>query len=242
MITITIILVIFATFIILRQPFISQKPPFSVSEFSYINSQLRYQIVLLCTAFFVIGAAFFLNKENFLTFFSIGDIFAPAEGVAWLDIEKGESWLKIGANFGIIITLATSLFIAALMRKAQASMRPFLKYFPWVVLFSLTNSFAEEAIYRLGVIVPLYGILDAGSIALLSGILFGVPHYRGVPNGIVGVIMAGFLGWFLAKSVIETGGIGWAWSIHFLQDIVIISAILATEYKKIHGKAKGEIE
>lgn len=38
--------------------------------------------------------------------------------------------------------------------------------------------------------------------------------------------MAGLLGWLLAKSVVETNGIFWAWFIHFVQDIVIFSAFV----------------
>ena len=38
------------------------------------------------------------------------------------------------------------------------------------------------------------------------------------------IITSGFLGWLLAKSVIETKGLGWALLIHFLQDVVIFGA------------------
>jgi hypothetical protein len=43
--------------------------------------------------------------------------------------------------------------------------------------------------------------------------------------------MAGLLGWLLAKSVLETNGIFWAWCIHFLQDIVIFSAFVMAAAK-----------
>ena len=33
-------------------------------------------------------------------------------------------------------------------------------------------------------------------------------------------------GWFLAKAVLETGGLGWAWFVHFVQDVIILIAIL----------------
>jgi hypothetical protein len=49
-------------------------------------------------------------------------------------------------------------------------------------------------------------------------------HIYGTPNGVFGVIASGTLGWFLAKSVIETRGLGWAWFIHFLQDVVIFGS------------------
>jgi membrane protease YdiL (CAAX protease family) len=58
---------------------------------------------------------------------------------------------------------------------------------------------------------------------MISGALFGVPHWFGRPSGIIGVILAAFLGWFLMLSVIQTGGLGWAIVIHFVQDIVIMT-------------------
>ncbi len=39
--------------------------------------------------------------------------------------------------------------------------------------------------------------------------------------------MAGFLGWLLATSMLQTGGIAWAWGIHFLQDVVILVILIA---------------
>lgn len=63
---------------------------------------------------------------------------------------------------------------------------------------------------------------------MLSGALFGGVHYFGIPGGLIGVALAGFLGWLLAKSITETRGVFWAWSLHFLQDLVIFTAVFAT--------------
>ena len=52
---------------------------------------------------------------------------------------------------------------------------------------------------------------------------FGILHFYGVPYGVVGVLLAGFLGWLLAKSMLETRGLFWAWFIHFWQDVWIFS-------------------
>ena len=35
------------------------------------------------------------------------------------------------------------------------------------------------------------------------------------------------MGWFLMLSVLQTGGLGWAWTIHVVQDIVIITLLMA---------------
>jgi hypothetical protein len=58
---------------------------------------------------------------------------------------------------------------------------------------------------------------------LLMAAYFGLGHYYGVPYGIIGVIMAGFLGWILGKSMLETRGFFWAWFIHFWQDVLIFA-------------------
>ncbi|MFM9052781.1 MAG: type II CAAX prenyl endopeptidase Rce1 family protein, partial [Bacteroidota bacterium] len=44
----------------------------------------------------------------------------------------------------------------------------------WIILFSLTNSFAEEMIFRIGVVSPLKGLLQPMTIFIISAILFGI--------------------------------------------------------------------
>jgi hypothetical protein len=48
-----------------------------------------------------------------------------------------------------------------------------------------------------------------------------------LPGGLPGVAMAGFLGFVLARSVVETRGVLGAWFVHFLQDIVIFTLLFA---------------
>lgn len=68
-------------------------------------------------------------------------------------------------------------------------------------------------------------------IYFLSAILFGVPHLAGMPSGVIGATMAGFLGFVLAKSLHETKGFFWAWVIHFIQDVIIIGALFLLSTK-----------
>jgi hypothetical protein len=98
------------------------------------------------------------------------------------------------------------------------------------VVFAATNSIVEEGIYRFSVTsIFLENGLSARSAAISSGLLFGGVHYSGMPGGIPGVFLAGFLGWLLSKSIAETKSIGWAWLIHFVQDVVIFVAIFGTQ-------------
>ena len=65
-----------------------------------------------------------------------------------------------------------------------------------------------------------------------SAVVFGLPHYFGTPSGIVGALIAGFLGWLLATSLVETQGLLIAWAIHFVQDVVIITSMILMSRKK----------
>lgn len=238
-ITLALFIVLGATVVILNLGRFSERSPFSVSDLGYINTQLKYQSLLLGVAILVLLAVYFVNETNFSAFLVPGNIAAPARGVAWLGIEEGESWLGLGTSLSFFITLATSTFVYLQFRKSGGDIKRFVPYLPWVLLFSLTNSFSEEVVYRLGIIVPAYGTIDTSYILLISAAAFGAPHFRGMPNGIVGALMAGLLGWLLAKSVIETNGIFWAWFIHFLQDIVIFSAFVMAAVNKSFRQGHG---
>lgn len=230
-----------ATAIILNLGRFAERSPFSASNLEYINAQAKYQVLLFGVAILVLLAIYVVNGANFLLFLGPGNIAAPAKGVSWLGITEGESWLSLGTSLSFFITLATSTFVYLQFRKSGGGLKRLLPYLPWVLLFSLTNSFSEEVVYRLGVIVPLAGSVDSAYILLISAAAFGAPHLRGMPNGIVGALMAGLLGWLLAKSVLETNGIFWAWFIHALQDIVIFSAFILAAANKSLNRTSGTL-
>ncbi len=228
-------IVIAATILMLRLGMIAEKFQLPVSKLSYINTQFKYQLLLLPVAMLVLAAAYALNTSNFSALAGMGNIAAPAKEVSWMGIAEGESWLNVGSNLTFFITLATLSFVYLQFRKTGGA-NLLLPYLPWVLLFSLMNSFAEEAIFRIGILVPLFGVIDTSYVLIISAVAFGAPHLRGMPNGMAGMLMAGLLGWILAKSVLETSGVFWAWGIHFLQDIVIYSALAMAAAKQSRDK------
>jgi hypothetical protein len=230
------VIVVGATAVILNLGLVASKSPYSVSGLKYINTQSKYQALLLCVAGVVLFCLYLVNAANFWSYLALGNIAAPSKGVAWLLISDNQSWASIGVTLSFFITLVTSSFVYLQFRKSSAGLKQVLPYLPWVLLFSLTNSFSEEVVYRLGIIVPLVGSVDTSYILLFSAAAFGAPHLRGMPNGIVGALMAGFLGWLLAKSMIETNGIFWAWFIHLLQDIPIFSAFVMAAANSTFGR------
>lgn len=222
---ITIFIILVATAILLRGGEIVKNWRYAFSENAYIDYQIKYQSLLLVTAFVVLVLTYFLNKENFTSLFSIGNINARTEELSLFGIKKGDKWLETGLSLSLIITLVTAIFMYFQLKQYAVNWQLLLQGMGWIVLFSLTNSFGEEAIYRIGIVSPLKGLIAPVTVFLISAVLFGVPHFGGMPSGVIGVVMAGVLGFVLAKSVYETNGIFWAWFIHFLQDVVIIGSI-----------------
>lgn len=195
---------------------------------SYLSFQLKYQLLLLGSVLISLGVIFLLSRNQFLSFFRIGNISAPATSVNWLGIKNGEKWTGLGINMLIVISLVTATFLFFQFQKTPISWNLLLMNIHWVLLFSFMNAFSEEMIFRFGVVSSLHSVIPVSVIILISSIFFGIVHYGGTPGGFVGVGLAAVMGYVLCKSLIETQGIFWAILIHFVQDVLIISSIVIT--------------
>jgi uncharacterized protein len=195
-----------------------------------VDGQIAYQVVsaLLAICVVLVARAVAPGGRRFL---ALGTVSAPAGAAAWLGLRAGEPWTHVGRNFAIILTVATAAAVYFQI-VSTASLQLSLVGLVVAVLvaapFAASNAAVEEAIFRLAPVEALDGIMKPGHIAILSGALFGGLHYFGIPGGLIGVALAGFLGWLLTKSITETRGVFWAWSLHFLQDLVIFTAVFAT--------------
>lgn len=193
-----------------------------------VNRQFVYQgISLLGTLVFL----FMLNRRRprqFQQYFRKGNLKAKIQPapLAGIKPKDAQNWIHYGINFAVVITLVTATVIY--FQHSNLTHENLALILPLSLLFALINSFVEESITRLGVVVSLKNRVHDHTIALISGGLFGLVHYWGTPGGVPGMLLAFFLGWLLAKSILETKGIFWAWLIHFLQDIVIITALLSS--------------
>ncbi len=191
-----------------------------------VDYQIKFQTLQLILTALVLVLVYWLNPQNFARFFGLGDVHARISPIAWLGITGSETWLEVAGSMGLFITLGTGIFMFFQLKKAGVEYRHLAFSLLWSIPFSVANAFSEEVIFRLGIISPLYGIFPVAVLFLLSGVAFGLPHYFGQPSGIIGVFMAGFLGWLLAMSLVQTQGLLVAWAVHFAQDVVIITSLI----------------
>ena len=194
-----------------------------------VNQNIKFQAYGLLLSLSTLGLTLLLapDSKQFLRF---GNLSAVAAPVKILGIKAGDSWYKTGGSFLVVITLVTALFMYAGLGKT-ADWSRLGEMLPFILMFSATNAFNEEIITRFTVVGLLDGVVSPLQIVWAAALIFGLVHYSGNPGGPAGVLMAGCLGWILAKSVIETGGIGTAWIIHFVQDIVIYTLLLISTHK-----------
>ena len=229
MILITIIVVVISPALL----WLNKTPLFNLSPFTNprYNSMLNYQLTVLILAGVVFLITALLTEGRALSLINLRQIDGPINPEPWIGInpKEGETWKNLGLNFSFVITLVTAVVVFfQVFRKGALN----VDLFPGlllVILFSLSNSLVEEIIYRFSFVAVG---LELGTQALiiqgLSALTFGLVHFYGTPSGIPGVLMAGFIGWFLSKSMLETGGFFWAWLIHFLQDLVILFVLFMT--------------
>lgn len=192
------------------------------------NAVLNYQLTTLILAALMIGLVAALTAGRGLKFLNLSKWDGEITPEPWIGIRpKGsESWKSLGVTFSIIITLVTAVVIFFQVFNQGSFSIDFFPGLLLVVLFALSNSFVEEILYRFSFVgVGMDAKIPVLVIQGLSALTFGGIHYFGTPSGIPGVLMAGFIGWFLSKSMIETQGFSWAWLIHFLQDVVIFFAL-----------------
>ena len=137
------------------------------------------------------------------------------------------SWRRLGWCWALLITLGTATAMTSALGSKAQDLATWAWSLPAIAVLAATNTVNEEFGYRNVPLAVLREAIGVRGAMLATGVLFGLAHYYGNPPGASGVLLAGFLGVLLAKSMIETAGSKWAWALHWLQDLVIFSFLAA---------------
>lgn len=186
-----------------------------------------YQLITLGVSGLVILGTW-LTTGRQLNFFHVGNWSAPATPVKLLGISAKDNWRRIGFTFAVIISGMTLMFMIINTYGDLGAIAPrtWLLAIGCAVPLSIVNAFNEEIITRWSIAEGFTGSLTKYA-PWVSAVIFGSVHYFGTPGGVIGSVMAGFLAWFATRSIQDTKGLGWAWVIHFVQDMIILSITLA---------------
>ena len=186
------------------------------------ESFVRYQIISLLGALAISAVALASSPNS--SIYKFGDLAAPADNF-------------IGASYGAFTLIAfavTTLVVYLQVVRGKEVDKSLLIRFALIALpLSAINALTEELIFRAAIMQSMVHVAGPVLVVIISGLLFGIPHYFGTPGKIPGVVMATFLGVIAAQSVFDTGGLGWAWIMHFVQDVPIITMLLLAGAKKL---------
>lgn len=221
---ITIVSVILVSFLLVSSSRFLPAVEITLSNHSFVNGLLKYQLFALSIALILLGITVQVSPESKLLL-RVGDLNNLAIKEKWLGINGRSSWKSNAIQLALVISIATGIFMYISVKHSNNLSNFSWSFIPMVLLLAFTNSFSEEIIYRVAVNGNLQKLAAPITIFICSAILFGIPHYGGFPNGITGVFMAGVLGYILSKATHETQGIGIAWVIHFLQDVIIFTGL-----------------
>ncbi len=229
LIYILLVVIIAATLLLTANWFIP-KINWQLHTNPFINGLAKYQVFALLIAIAATVIILIFNPISKL-FLAIGDLNILAEKEKWMGINGKSSWKINGLQLLFFISLATGIFMFLGLKYTNNLANFQWQFIPFVLLFAFTNSLAEELIFRFSIIGGLFNQHSKLSIMILSAVLFGLPHYFGQPSGIIGVLMAGVLGYVLSKVTYETKGLAIAWAVHFVQDVIIFMALFMMNSK-----------
>lgn len=188
-------------------------PVWNITENKLVNLTFTTQFMVLPMSFVALIASYFYDKENFKIFFRFS--FKSPD----------KTWDLYGPLVAIGFTLGNVMMMSfGVISQNGVMNETFFLLLPLVILFSITNAWSEEIFSRFVIVSGLHGKMKPETICFISAAIFGLGHIMGTPSGPFGVVASGALGWFLARSVVDTRSLGWAWLIHFLQDVVIFGS------------------
>jgi membrane protease YdiL (CAAX protease family) len=190
-------------------------------SFGVANSAKLVPVALVAAQLAVAGRT---RGELYLR---IGDLRAEAE-IPLPVTTRRTTWPRLGIIVIVLVGIYLVFHVALTRHPSSAAIATLLEYSPVVVVAAAVNTFCEEFLFRNSLIAPLLPAIGRPQAIWLTSLRFGIGHFYGNPSGLIGVVGATLLGFLLGRSMIETGGSGWAWMIHFAEDIVIFALIALT--------------
>lgn len=194
-----------------------------INVLPWFLSAIALHILRLLPAILILIYSFtkgYKLKDLYLIKGNINSLVQPSR---LLGIKEKTYWTKVAPIFALIFTFGTLLFLILSTKLPSDYFSKLLYAIPFGVIVAVINGFNEEFTLRAAPISRIEKALPKNDALLITTAFFGIGHYYGVPNGVIGVLLSSFLGWFLGKSILETKGFFWAWLIHILPDIIIFT-------------------
>lgn len=200
---------------------VASRPMFNFEPFdrAAVNDVLNYQLSALPVAALAVLATFAFAGRVLLRYLNLG----RSGAMKTLTGKPGSGRWETDA-WTISLMMIAVMGVVAFFQVLPNGFDFNWLYSLLIIPFAASNALVEELIFRLSYVSVGASVTRTAWYGLVMGsVVFGVFHYWGVvPNGLLGAAASMFLGYFLAKSIQETKGFFWAFTIHFMLDVVIL--------------------
>jgi membrane protease YdiL (CAAX protease family) len=179
---------------------------------------------LLCLPTLVmVGVAFGFGLGRRQVFLARGNVHAPSRVPG---TSRRVTWSRLGPLLVPLFAVPVCVQSALTAHPDWHLLTHVGELLPLGIAFAAVNAAQEELRFRavpLALAVPVVG----GERAIwMTATAFGLGHWFGHPSGPSGVALTLLGGLFLAKAILETRGLLWAWAIHAVQDVLIFAFLV----------------
>lgn len=92
--------------------------------------------------------------------------------------------------------------------------------------FTIVNGAIEDSIFFGVLLTPLLRHFPSGLAVVMTALAFGLAHFNGVPNGLVGIVLAGTWALMLGYLRTRTGGMLATYLAHVVADATIVAVLI----------------
>ena len=170
----------------------------------WVLSSLSTHMLRLTPALIILSFLLLGGRKRSDLFLVKGNIRAPVEPSRLLGMKKPEPWTRIGTIFAAIFASVTLIYLTISNPPSLSTIESALPLIPIAIVIAAVNAFNEEFTLRAAPLSELRNTVGKHQGLMITTLFFGIGHFYGVPSGILGVLLASFLGWFLGKSMLET--------------------------------------
>lgn len=179
---------------------------------------LGERLLLATYALAIVPVLAVLGYRGQGAYLSIGALTAPAMRIGRREI----SWVVVGPIAMVALVAMTATFASATVTPTPELWQKAIPLLPIALIAAGLNAFAEEVLYRAGLLGPLARLVGPGAAVVILAVWFGLGHwYGGIPSGVMGLVLAGSLGLLFGRAMVQTRGLGWPWALHFATDAAI---------------------